>query len=234
MRRLTFAVLGLALLLPGFSHAAPGDDLLDAASKGDQKAVNAALKAGASVDHKSAEGATALMLATAANQASVAKALVAKGADVNAVESEGGRTALMFAADNGNSALVKLLISKGANVDAKAKDGRTALLIAVNGEYFDIVKALLDKGADVNAQDGKGNTALIRASQGCAPDAMEAVGEKSERPGHAKRCPKEMKSLVKTLLDKGANPSAKNSDGFTPVLSAMSSCCSSARPTPTA
>ncbi|HCF57609.1 MAG TPA: hypothetical protein DFS52_06400, partial [Myxococcales bacterium] len=105
------------------------------------------------------------------------------------------------------------MLAKGADPKVKAKDGSTALLHAVNGENFEIAKLLIAKGADLNAQDSKGNCPLLRASQGCAVDEMEMTGQRSQRPGHSKRCPKEMKALVKLLLDKGADPNAKSADG---------------------
>lgn len=59
----------------------------------------------------------------------IAKALIEKGADVNAVSGT-GLTALMLAAAHNQSPIVGLLLQSGARHDDKAPDGRTALDLA--------------------------------------------------------------------------------------------------------
>jgi hypothetical protein len=49
--------------------------------------------------------------------------LFAKGADVNAKESQNGETALMLASQKGHRDIVQLLLAKGANGNAKSKWG---------------------------------------------------------------------------------------------------------------
>jgi quinoprotein dehydrogenase-associated probable ABC transporter substrate-binding protein len=74
-------------------------------------------------------GYTPLMLATANDSQVLAKALMQKGADVNARNS-GGVTALMIAAANGRVEMGALLVRAGANVKAQTERGDTALSIA--------------------------------------------------------------------------------------------------------
>jgi thioredoxin-like negative regulator of GroEL len=123
------------------------------------------------------------------------KALLDKGADVNARDKD-GLTALMWAAAGGRTDIVKALLDKGADVNAKTSYGYTALMWAAAGGHTDIVKALLDKGADVNAKDSDGYTALMWAAA----------------RGHT--------DIVKALLDKGADVNAKDEDGTTALMSA--------------
>jgi quinoprotein dehydrogenase-associated probable ABC transporter substrate-binding protein len=59
----------------------------------------------------------------------IARALIDKGANVNAV-SETGVTALILAASHNNAPIVGLLTQAGADVNAKTKDGKTAADLA--------------------------------------------------------------------------------------------------------
>lgn len=91
---------------------------------------------GADVNAKDEHGTTALMLATSKEDASivVVKALIAKGADVNAKETIIGLTVLMNAAQNGNADIVRILLANGADVNAKTEYGKTALMFAARND----------------------------------------------------------------------------------------------------
>jgi uncharacterized protein len=85
-----------------------------------------------------------LLKAALDGDAAAVKALLAKGADVNAQGSEGaehndGLTALMVASQQGRPDVVQALLAKGADVNAKSNDGGTALSLATDHE----VRALL-------------------------------------------------------------------------------------------
>lgn len=113
------------------------------------------------------------------------KALLDKGADVNAKEKD-GKTALMGGAYGGSPEIIKALIERGAEVNAKEDEGWTALMVAALKGNLSAVEALLDKGADVNAQDKSGFTPLMIAS----------------RQGHIE--------IVRVFLEKGADVDAKS------------------------
>ena len=108
------------------------------------------LKAGADPNRTSEEGQTALMTASLTGKADAIKALLAAGAQVNAVEPYKGQTALMWAASEGNAAAEAMLIEFGANVNAKSTGGFTPLLFAVRNAHIDAAKVLLQHGANVN------------------------------------------------------------------------------------
>src|SRR5262249_11459506 len=75
------------------------------------------------------------------------KALLAKGADVNA-RTRYGATALSFACDRGNLEVVKVLIEHGADVNVTDTFYKaTPLVWAVSRNHAEIVTLLLDKGA---------------------------------------------------------------------------------------
>ena len=61
----------------------------------------------------------------------VIKALLVRGANVNAKESTRGQTALMWAAGEGHAAAVQALIEGGADIPARSTGGWTALLFGV-------------------------------------------------------------------------------------------------------
>jgi ankyrin repeat protein len=72
------------------------------------------------------------------------KALVAKGANVNARTKEGAMSVLHLAViSDDQPPLYELLIAKGADVNAKAADGRTPLKLALDVEALDHVASVL-------------------------------------------------------------------------------------------
>ena len=118
-----------------------------------------------SADEKYEEGHTDLMCAALEGRTEIVKALLRKGADVNAKDGT-GRTALMFAAINMHDETVKVLLEHGADVNARADDGATPLMLAASCGDPEIVQALLSRDADLKGsfvQTGK--TALMLAEE---------------------------------------------------------------------
>ena len=115
------------------------------------------------------------------------RALINKGADVNARNSY-GNTPLHNATIYNNFEVVTALIDAGSDVNAKNNDDDTPLHCALDPE---IVKMLIKAGADVNAKNKDGNIPLHYAW-----DDPETI---------------------KILLEAGADVNTKDKDGKTPL-----------------
>jgi ankyrin repeat protein len=198
LRRFCLAALPLLLLTFNVAYADAGNDLIEAANKGDLSRVNELLAAKADVNAKTPSGVTSLIAASQSGHADVVQSLLAAKADVRAAAPD-GRTALILASGKGHLEIVRLLLNANADVNAKAGDGANALMWASQNGHVQVVQALIAAGADVNAEDKNGRTALIGASY----------------RGHL--------NVVKALLAaKGINPKAVTTSGATALEAAGS------------
>ncbi|MEJ0038116.1 MAG: ankyrin repeat domain-containing protein [Gammaproteobacteria bacterium] len=188
----------------------------EAVKLGDVEFVRALLDAGADPESPNQDNQTALMLASSVGAAKVAELLIAKGANVNAVESFRGQTALMWASAGNHPEAVEVLVTHGANIKVRAKyddwprqmtsepraqfrhtGGLTALLYAARAGCYGCVVAMVKAGADINEPNPDGITPLINALDNRSYD------------------------IAMFLLDKGANPNAWDMTGRTPLYVAV-------------
>lgn len=140
---------------------------------------------------------TLLMFAIDSSNDEIAKYLIDKGVDVNAID-ENEETSLFKAVSKNNFNIAQLLIEKGADVNYSDSQGNTALNIAAwNNEMAEILKLLLDKGANIESRDEIGRTSLFRS-----------IGRMSF-------------NIADILLDRGANIEAKDIDKNTPLMIAV-------------
>lgn len=111
------------------------------------------------------------------------KALLDKGADVNA-KFRYGATALSYAADKGHVEVVKILLERGADVNVRDTFYQsTPIQWATSKGHAAIVKALLDKGAEgvdevLLAGARNGNAEFVRmalAKGGLKPETLSAA-----------------------------------------------------------
>lgn len=177
---------------------------------GSADAVQAALKAGADVKAKDAQGNTPLITAAAQAATEAVRSLIAAKADVNA-KNAAGFTALSFATTKRHADVVKALLDAKADVNSKTAAGWSPLvMVCVLGGHVDIAKALLAAGAKVNESDLLGNTPLtLLAHSGIEPE------EKIQKLTEAKLLKNEQAAdysavadLGKVLIDAGANVNA--------------------------
>lgn len=150
------------------------------------------------------------------------KALIARGADVNAVTTKApprygftqfagqqvplvGATPFFLAALAADSDVMKMLAAAGADPKLPSKDGNTPLIVAAGrarveaetripeARALEAVRTALDLGIDVNAANTLGETALHAAALGG------------------------LDSVVQLLVDRGAAVNVKTKEGKTPL-----------------
>ncbi len=190
---------------------------------GDVSAVNLLLKHGADPNTSDAAGATALMWGT--QDAAKVRALLARGANVNA-KSQTDRTALLVAASYpGTVPSLQLLLDRGADLRAQDKAGATALSLAVRSADVSVVRFLTARGLALDSLtpgarrvgltrwDRPTTDLLMGASPDTAPDVLVATAAWHPAP------------LVDRWIAAGADVNAKNAAQYsrTPLLSAVTS-----------
>jgi ankyrin repeat protein len=189
------------------------------------------VEAGADVNARTEDGSNALIVAARrAGAAPVANYLLAKGADVGASTLD-GNTALHRAAESGDVDMLKLLLDSGADVNAQRKSGRPPLASAVVFGRGAAVRYLLSKGAKTNLGDVGLNRAVFQGNIEIVKALLEAgVEVKSSGnqvfPGFGGSEPilvlacfsyNSDPQMVRILLDRGADPTAKSQQGKTPL-----------------
>jgi len=160
------------------------------------------------------------------------KALLAKGADINAKDRYGETALIREIGGWRNIETVKTLLAEGADINAKDASGRTALMHAAEYGKIEKVKILLAKGADVNAKDASGRTALICAASSGSIENIKIlltkgadINAKDEYWGTALIHAARSGSIenVKILLAEGADINAKGAKGDTALMYAVRS-----------
>jgi hypothetical protein len=170
---------------------------------------------------ESTNGETALMWAAAENHPEAVKALISRGANLNArskaleyktdrfglegvltILPRGHWTPLMYAAREGALGSARALAEAGADLNLTDPDGATALVLAIINGHYDTAGLLLEKGADPNIADTAGMGAQCRRRH-------EHIGRSVWPP--ARKSPDELSALglMKKLLDRKASPNAQ-------------------------
>ena len=217
------------MLAANENHAAVVKVLLDAGANANTRTreydfQNLSGGAGGIIHDRPQGGLTALILAARQGARETAEALLAGGADIDAVEPQYQFSPLQTAIFNGQYAFAKMLIEKGANVN----DGALYVTMEMRNlaaysnrpnppeadkgiSHLDIADLLLGKGANPNVAYTK--TIPPRQAQGNIN--VPPGGTPLYRAVRAVDL-----AAVKLLLDRGANPGMAIGDGSAPVMAA--------------
>jgi ankyrin repeat protein len=154
--------------------------------------VEMLLERGAAVDAPHSRLGTPLMLALRNGHLEIARALLARGANVN-VRCE-GLDPLACAVLGNNPEGVNLVLAAGA--DPRATGRRYNLLtIAVQPSEIEVLRQLLAVGVDPNLEDAEGTTPLMNAVECDATESARlllAAGADASRAGAHGRSPRDV------------------------------------------
>ena len=147
----------------------------------------------------------------------VVRALLQKGADVNAAHGD-GMTPLHWAAERSDARMAEMLIYAGANVAAVTRIGQyTPLHVAGRNGSAPVVEMLIEAGADVSARTtNSGVTALHLAAASGNPDVItplidhgsdvNALESEWEQTPLIFAASQNRVDAIRVLLEQGADP----------------------------
>jgi len=142
-------------------------ELYEAAACGDlPRAKELVEKDSSLATSHSPDGFPAVALAAVFGNLQVAKYLHSKGADLNAVATNGsGYNALTGAVTSGHTEIVKWLLENGAEPNYRYSNNYSPLLNAAANGHLEILKLLQAHGADLHAKTSDGKNALAYAEE---------------------------------------------------------------------
>jgi uncharacterized protein len=176
------------------------------------------------------QGQASLVQAVKAGDMRAARALLARGADVNTAEPD-GTTALHWAVEHGDLDVATALLAAGARARIANRYGVTPLHVAATNGDARIIARLLEAGADVHAQLPGGETALMSAARTGQPDAVRSllaagadVNAREEQKGQTAlmwAAAEGNAAAIRVLTEAGADVRATSEGQFTPFLFAV-------------
>ena len=154
-------------------------DIFEAAAVGREDRVRELLDDRPELANQYADdGFTPLGLASFFCHPTVARLLIERGADVNAVSKNTQRvTPLHSAVSRRQTALARVLLAHGANVNARQQSGVTPLHQAAHNAQAEMVSLLLSHGADIQARMDDGQTPLTLAMETDNREVIDILSE---------------------------------------------------------
>jgi uncharacterized protein len=113
----------------------------------------------------------------------------------------GGMTSLMFAARENSLESARILAENGADLNSIMANGTTALLMAILNGHLELANFLLSHGADPNLADKDGKAPLYAVVEMRDWWPTDTPGPEVNK--------EDALALIKTLLDRGADPNAR-------------------------
>ncbi len=246
LRAIALAFMGTMALAQSVDPVVDLNALLQA---GDREAAIAAIRKGADVNRRQADGSTPLQWAVYKVDVELTRELLARGADPDA-RNNLGATAMGEAAKLANLELVQMLLKAKAKVDLANDEGQTPLMLAARTGNLPVAEALIKAGANVNAAESwRGQTVLMWAAgsrgaelvsllikRGAKVDTRAFVsdwGSQITSEPRAQYRPTAgltamfyairsgCRDCVQALLKGGADINKPNPDGITPLMAAI-------------
>lgn len=175
--------------------------LSTAAGYRDEPIARLLIKYGAEVDSSDYEGQTPLSHAIGVRDWDTSTLLISHGAQIDRKDCE-GRTPLSHAAQDFTESSLEFLRQKGFQVDMRCSAMRTPLSYAAQWGLASNISHLIENGALVNSSDWQCNTPLILAAK--VVPYFSGLNYQIEQG-------------VEVLLNQGADPTAVNEDGCSPL-----------------
>ena len=231
-QRICIFLILLACVLSVAAQQTAPTAILEAAERGDLEAVARLLKGDAKlVDSANAEGDTVLHLAAGCRRGEeialpIVRLLLDNGAALDA-RNTSGQTPLLYAAYAGSTRIVELLASKGAVVQYQDTYGRSPVHYAAREGHPAVVEFLIGKGADLSLRDSQNRTPLDYAVLRNRTSVVELLlklgrcdikGLEGSTLLHA-AASQGNTDLVKSLLERGADPARPSLNGDSILLS---------------
>ncbi|MBK8459168.1 MAG: ankyrin repeat domain-containing protein [Micropruina sp.] len=187
------AALRRAANAEALAPATPDVALVAAIEQADPDAASLALRAGANLEHRDAQGRTPLLQAVTLDRVDVIRLLVSLGADTNAVDDRQDTPWLVTGVTGSVPALEALLPGK-PDLTIRNRFGGLSIIPASERGHVDYVRRVVQTGINVNHVNNLGWTALLEAV---------ILGDGSER----------YQEIVRILLDAGADPNLGDANG---------------------
>lgn len=167
-----------------------------AAAAGDVNAIREAIRSGAQIEFRDADGRTPLMTAVYKHHTDAVRELIGAGASVNA-QDKILNSPFLYAGAEGMTDIVRMCMKAGADYTVYNRYGGSALIPACERGHVETVKAILeDKKFPINHINRLGWTALL-----------EAVILGNGGKAHIE--------IVHLLIDHGADLNIADKDGVT-------------------
>jgi uncharacterized protein len=182
--------------VPEMSREQATELLQRAVATGDVEGVCRAVDAGADVEVRGPERRTPLLLATRAGRPAVARVLLDAGADPDAQDAIHD-SAFLYAGAEGRAEILRMILDAGADVRSTNRYGGTALIPASEHAHVEVVRMLIAAGVPVDHVNDLGWTAM-----------HEAIVLGNGDADHV--------TVVRLLLEAGADPSIPDGDGVSP------------------
>ncbi len=216
------------------------DVMGQAAGGGNAELVQFLLDKGFDINARTSNLSAPIHIAVWRQQPEMVKYLLGHGAHLDGVRNRFGSTPLHSAAFHGDTAMAEILLANGSTVfDSSTQDYSTALHMAALMGRTEMIGFLLDRGADINRLDRGGTSPLGGAVINNQREAAEYLINRGAIVDPT-ACPEKFpcaeylssplhiavqhgSELVDLLLEHGASPNSRDSEGRTPLMFASRS-----------